>query len=297
MKTKTFLFILMIPSLLLTDCMAQIPNNGFEDWITVGNCMKPVGWYGTNDFSDTTGTYFGITRTTDHYPIDVGSYAIRLENNLSLLPDWAALGITWPGTLSGSDNPSFKIPGHPLTFCCYFKFFPQNNDTMRVFLLLYNAGNEVSSTRFETTVSYAEWTPLCLSIPVYEVADSARIMIAAFYPDGPAIPHGNSVLYIDNLSFDGLVSGIQPGLQNLHKIVVFPNPANDKISLAFDPATTGNYTLSILNVLGQQVFNTMLVHPGFSTSIDISGIEKGLYLMRLSDGATTVFEERIVINR
>ncbi|MEP7129257.1 MAG: T9SS type A sorting domain-containing protein [Chitinophagales bacterium] len=274
--------------------IAQIPNNGFEDWITEGNCMKPQGWYGTNDFSDTSGSNFGVTRSADHYPATVGNYSIRIQNDVSLLPDWSAMGIIWTGDLSGNDNPAFPVSGHPTSFCGYYKFLPQNNDTMRIFLSLYHDGIEVSQTMLETTVSAMEWTSFCLSIPNYEAADSGRIMMASFYPDGNLIPRGNSILYVDNLSFDGLITAVHAPANAAVKISVYPNPATEALTIVLPAIREGQIDLKIYNTSGSQVYVSEISTAASTAVINVSEFAEGVYYIRMMAHDETIFEQHFI---
>jgi hypothetical protein len=271
---------------------AQIPNNGFENWKTVGNCMKPEGWYGTNDFADTTGTYFGITRSTDHYPTSVGSYSIRIESKPALLPAMAAYGICWAGNVNGSDKPSFPVTGHPTSFCGYYKFLPQNNDTMRIFLCLYKNGDEVQQAKIETTVAASVWTSFNVTIPSYTDADSARIMMAAFYPDGAFLPKGNSVLYVDNLSFNNLITGISD-INEKTNISVDPNPANENLVITLPDNTGKQIDMQIFNVNGQQVLSQLIFDN--TSTIDISKLTQGIYFVHATTEEGALYTKKIII--
>jgi hypothetical protein len=188
---------------------AQIPNSGFEEWITACNRTSPVGWYSTNDLCDTMAGYFPITRSTDHFPQSVGSYSIRIANNLSA-QDFAALGVamTTPlDTTDTMDSPLFPISGHPDTLYGYYKFLPQNNDTMNISINLYKSSEWVASGDLSSSKPISEWTlfkiPLLTQMNTpYIDADSARMRISTFNSDKNFNIYGNSVLYIDNLSLN-----------------------------------------------------------------------------------------------
>ncbi len=292
---KKILFLLC--ALTTCNCIAQIPNNGFETWITAGNCMKPSGWYGTNDFSDTSGASFGVTRSADHYPAAVGNYSISIQNNVSLLPDWSALGIIWTGGLAGTDNPAFPVTGHPTSFCGYFKFFPQNNDTMRIFLALYDNGNEVSQISLETNEECWEWTSFCLSIPGYETADSGRIMMAAFYPENNLMPHGNSMLYVDNLSFDGLITSAQSIANDADRFTVFPNPATSVLHINMPFASKESLELKIYDINGRLIYNSEIAPGSSAAVVPLDAFAEGAYFIRITAGNEPVFEQQFMCIR
>ncbi len=186
-------------------------NFGFEKWKDMGSYMEPESFLTLN--SNASGSFYPVKRSTDHYPVSVGQYSIRIESNPSLLPGSDALGLVLQNsgnTLLEGPGPSFAITGHPTSLTGYYKYAPQNSDTMRIQIQLYQNGSGVSYNVFLSTVSVSSWTSFTIPLPPYTSADSGSIMLAAYNANGPPseyIPYGNSVLYIDNLNFDNLITG------------------------------------------------------------------------------------------
>ncbi len=206
MKTPTILLVILIACLL--NLSAQIPNNGFENWSVYGVGMTPDGWWCSNSGMNQGSTYFPVTRSIDHYPFTEGEYSMRIESNPALT-EWAAYGIAWPGGYTGSDFPTFPVSGHPKRLCGYYKFFPQNGDRLNIQWFLYKDGQMVPGGYgiFLSGEAVGNWTPFEIAVydTLYAAADSARISVSSFY--NPLM--GNSVLYIDNLSFDELLTANQ----------------------------------------------------------------------------------------
>lgn len=288
MKLHTPMWLVLLFALISSSVIAQIPNSSFEEWITSGNSMKPKGWYGTNDFTDTMGSYFAITRSTDNFPLSAGSYSVRIQNNVDLLPDWSALGVLWSGGPSGNDYPAFKVSGHPVQFCGYFKFSPLNNDTMRIFLNMYLAGAEVAHAILETSVLHDEWASFCIPITEYDEADSARILLASFYPEGELTPHGNSVLWVDNLSFDSLVTGAEEPISGTKVLRVYPNPADNLISIELYMNAGPPVTLDVFNSLGQIVMTMRFNASAGKEPVNVSKLQPGQYLLRFTEDLQVV---------
>lgn len=275
MKKITFIYAFLLASILMGN--AQIPNNGFENWIPYGNGMLPEGWWSANDSVSYTADYFPISRSTDHYPADVGSYSIRIANNPSLLPAWGAMGIVWTGGWSGNDYPAFPINGHPTALCGYYKFLPQN-DSMRIFICLYQNGVEVTQSELLDPGIVAEWTPFSIPIPGYATADSARIMLTTFDADDFLI-HGNSVLYVDNLSFDTLITSVTSGNNPKSLLNLFPDPAFDFVTFKIDGIIPQGLILNIYNDIGELV-KTEAVKQNHQ-QINIGNLGNGVYLVEI----------------
>lgn len=290
MKPKFVLLTILI--VLTIASRAQIPNSGFEDWNPYGNGMLPSGWWSSNDSVNSAETYFPITRSADHYPDDAGNYSIRIANNTSLLPQWGGIGIAWPGVWEGNNYPSFPITGHPNSFCGYYKFQPQNNDSMRIFIALYNGGSEVVQAELVNAVTVLNWTPFIITIPAYATADSARLMLSSFDADIFQIK-GNSVLYVDNLSFDNLINSI-PGNIDAAAIKLFPNPVADKLTISLARMCDDELTIFIYNAFG--ILSKSLVLRSEQNQIDISELSNGIYFIAM-ESKDISYSQRIIIQK
>ncbi|MEI6695304.1 MAG: T9SS type A sorting domain-containing protein [Bacteroidota bacterium] len=288
MKNVAIIFFVLIEITMKTS--AQIPNNGFENWTSFGNCLEPTGWFSTN-MADTNASYFPVTRSTDHFPASVGSYSIRLESNplLTVPQKW---GMAWPGDVKGSDYPTFHVIGHPSSFCGYYKFFPQNNDTMRIFICLFSGGTEVTQAKITSSATASSWTSFSIPIPSYTNADSARIFLSSFYSDGPLAVQGNSILYVDNLSFDNLITSIQDQTSDYTPISLYPNPASDIVKLKINNSNITDLKLTIYNVMGVLVKTEILRKDNLKiNTVDLSN---GIYLLAIKSKDLTEMQKLII---
>jgi hypothetical protein len=295
MKKLTMIFLLLIALTIKTN--AQIPNNGFENWVTAGKCQVPVGWACINDWMGLTENCFGISRSADHYPANIGSYSIKIENTTSIYPDAGAYGLIWTGdsTGFGTDQPAFPLTAKITSFCGYYKFLPQNGDSLRIFIGLYKNGAEVTQASLISPVSVTVWTPFTIAIPAYTDADSARIMISSFNADNfGQPPHGNSILYIDNLSFDNLITSFTEKASESTFLNFYPNPTTGKFKIQSDQNTSNKINLKIYNLLGEKIFEKSDFNPQSSNEIDLSNSPKGIYLIKINDGENR-YSKKVVI--
>ncbi|MEI8046049.1 MAG: T9SS type A sorting domain-containing protein [Bacteroidota bacterium] len=278
MKRSTL--VLVISIVVAIESPAQIPNGSFENWTSSGICLQPQGWACINDWMGLTENCYSMSRSDDHYPASIGSFSIKIENRAELLPDWGAAGMVWTGdsTGFGTDNPTFPITGHPLSLCGYYKFFPQNGDTMDIHFVFYKNGVEQVQGRLIRATAATVWTSFNIPVsdPNYTEADSARIMMSAFYSDSFTL-HGNSVLYVDNLSFDNLVTSDDKQTMDHSFFSVFPNPSTNYITLNFNKIYNEDIQLEIYNSLGVLV-KTLLVNPN-QPVIHIVDQSKGIYIL------------------
>jgi hypothetical protein len=256
---------------------AQIPNSGFENWNRTGAYMEPEGWATANPYSR--GSYYPVTRSTDHYPAGVGNYSVRLENNILFLTDFAGVGIIMPETLA-APSPVFPVSEHPNSLTGYYKFAPQNNDTMYIQMTLYNNGSDVARASFKTDVAAQNWTSFNVPFDNYTTADMGNMIIAAYNADGPQhLPHGNSVLHVDNLNYNTLISCETGPNENISLISSFPNPASGYITLNIDDVYRDGLKINIYNIRGELAVSETIKQN--QRQIDIGDLSNGIYIVKI----------------
>ena len=289
---KKFTFILTVLIAMTITTYAQIPNSGFENWTTVNGYDTLSGWASTNYFS--TGSFYAVTKSTDHYPATVGNYSLRIENNTALLSNYSGIGIIASHSMS-EQHPAFPITGHPNSLTGYYKFAPQNGDTMRIHIHLFLNGVVVFNGTFTTSTSASSWTSFNLPFTTYTSADSAHITIAAsnFQGNTQAV-HGNSVLYVDNLNFDNLISGISEHDSKNTTFNLYPNPASDIVTLNIDNINNTDLSLNIYNVIGTLVKSETLTQN--NRQINIGDLSNGVYMVTIKSKDFTE-SQRLIIQR
>lgn len=267
---------------------AQIPNNGFESWDSVGAYEEPSGvWQTPNSFC--AGPFYPITKSTDHYPANVGNYSVKIESDTSN-PSGMGVILTNPVSIMGGPMPSFPISGHPTSFCGYYKFFPQNNDTMVIFCQLSLNGTNITWAQITLSDSVTDWTSFNIPFNLYGSADSASLVIAAYQAGPTGVPHGNSVLYVDNLSFDSLITTLPKHNEIASNFELYPNPANDIIT--FDIDGINDFLVNIYNNAGQIVKSQILT--GDQRKINIMDLKSGIYIMEINSGDLKMNKEFII---
>jgi len=289
---KKFTIILTVLIAMTINSNAQIPNNGFENWITVGSYMEPQGWATTNPNS--AGGFYAVTQSTDHYPVNVGSYSVRIENDTSLLFNGSGMGIIMSGDSICEPQPVFPITGHPNSFCGYYKFIPQNNDTLCIGLQLFLGGQSVSGAALITNVAAPNWTPFNVPFMSYVSADGGHITLSPWNAGPISTPYGNSVLYVDNLSFDSLITSVPEQLVNNILFNLYPNPALDIVTLNIDNTNNEDLALNIYNIMGVLVKSEMLKQS--QRQINIRDLSNGIYMITIKSKNLTE-KQKLIIQR
>lgn len=290
---KKCITVLSVLIILTITTNAQIPNSGFENWTTFGSYEEPAEWYTGN--SSSSGSFYPVTKSSDHYPVSVGNYSIKLENQIPLI-NGSSYGFAT--TNYASCSPSFPITGHPTSLCGYYKCFPLNNDTVQIGLMLFQNGIWVAGANLTCTNTVSDWTSFNIPISSYSSADSAYLSIAAFYNDTtcgfPYGPFGNSVLYVDNLSFNNLITSVSEGTSRNFEFNLYPNPASDFVTLNTDFTNNEDLTLNFYNVVGSLIKSEIIKHN--TRQINIAELCDGIYLV-LIKSKDLIGTQRLIIQR
>lgn len=266
---------------------AQIPNSGFEDWTDVGNYQEPNGWATMNGLSGT--SFNSCSRSTDHYPSNIGQYSIRLENNIALTQLTGGYGGVVTDAFNFPFQPAFPLVGNPSSLHGHFKFTSISGDQAWIKLVLFNEGVIVADENYVSEAqSYPNWTPFDILLDNYGDADSATILIFAFYPVGQTDgPNGNSILWVDNLSFDSPITSVTEPLGIGQDFSIYPNPAVGMFTVETNSTIAQGSTIGIYSMLGTLVHSEQLLSN--RQVIDATSLISGAYLVevRSADAVST----------
>jgi len=69
---------------------------------------------------------------------------------------------------------------------------------------------------------------------------------------------------------------------------IFPNPADNHISIQFENQKTTSYTIQIFNVLGKEIYSASENGKRIEHTIATGNFAAGMYLVKISDGKTSV---------
>jgi hypothetical protein len=221
---------------------------------------------------------------------------VRIENNTALIPNWSGMGVIFLGDQIGGGGHPFPITGHPTSLTGYYKYAPLNGDTMYIeIFLISNSSGQVSSGSYTTTTSASNWTPFSIPLSTYTSADSGMMSMSAYYAvDQPPqyIPHGNSVLYIDNLNFDNLISSVPEQTVKKPLFNIYPNPAFEIVTLNIDNRNNADLTLKIYNITGELVRSELLKQN--QQKINIGDLNNGIYMVEINSNEWSGIQKLII---
>ena len=99
----------------------------------------------------------------------------------------------------------------------------------------------------------------------------------------------------NSFSFKTSGVGIETTTLNSSNIKVYPNPSKGKFVLRIETSNSLNIDLSILNLVGQQVYSEAIVINGiFSKELNLTNLPKGIYLLKCEEGKSINIQKLII---
>lgn len=287
---------MIIDDVHFTNTSVGVPNGGFESWLTFPD-EEPDDWFTSNAGLLTNAT-LPVTKTTDKYS---GTFAARIENVIT--PNGIGMGYM----LSGPQGQNGPLPGFPVSernsaFNGYFKFLPQNNDTLTIGILMFESGVQVGGGFFQNFATVNSYTPFSTTI-YYNggytgTPDSATILLLPF--QGGSNPHGNSVLYVDSLTISpALPVGIAESNSAQISISNYPNPFGNYTIINYSILETGPVRIKLFDVTGREVvvlFNGNQTAGSHSMKYDSSNLANGIYQLVIETNNSKL-DRKVVVQK
>jgi len=285
---------LIVDDISLHDVDFMIPNSDFEQWET-SSYDNPEGWMSINYEAFFRGLPIPLTKTTDSHS---GNSAALLQNYI--VGKDTIFGIMSTGDFRNSwANPSFKVEMKPVKFSGFYKFFPENGDTMLVAVQLFKNHMPIGNGGFMAWETVSEYQQFDSEINyfVQEQPDSASIFAVSFWSEDKQLVRGNSKLYLDDLSFEYEVD-----VPAINKPVagfnVFPNPVSSAANIVYTLANDSKVRVELYDVTGKRV--SLIADANQSKGLHILNFKKGeiatgVYNLKLTTDNKT-FNKRILID-
>ncbi len=257
---------------------APVPLNGdFEDWFDYNH--ERIDWWGNH-------TYFGdsliqpiISRSIFEQPND---FAARIKTKLASSGAIISGYISTNNNIFNEEDPDFPVYRRYNSLKGFYKFLPENSDTMEVSVTLFKNGIPIGSGDFRQANTVAEFALFTVNIqynyPLI-VPDSASIKIQAFCRN----PKGESEVIIDKLSFDNpdLTVGIDDNTTNDLNAILYPNPGGDILNILLSDYSNQPLTVEIFSVAGVEVYKKIF-SLGQLFNISTLNFNEGVYFVKLS---------------
>jgi hypothetical protein len=296
------LFTFFAAAFISSAAFAQIPNGGFETWMVMTGYDMPTGWDQLNSMTSSMSTYTCMKGT----PGTVGTSYIKLVSKtvmgMGVMP-----GITCAGALDQSVMtnivPKYGVPStvRPVSLTGSWQYMAYGADQGHISVLLskwniaMSKRDTISYTNYMLPGMAMSWATFTIPLTYMTgaVPDSAIILLSA----SGTTPVNNSYLYVDNLAFAGTVPTGVVTVQNAPATTsIFPNPAINSATVVYTSATSNDINISVTDINGRTVLgmNDNAVKGENKFTINTSGLSKGMYLVKISNGQDTQVKKLII---
>jgi C1A family cysteine protease len=117
------------------------------------------------------------------------------------------------------------------------------------------------------------------------------------YEKDQSVEEGSDCGWIDYVVFPS-INALNTAIvenENKDELMLFPNPTNGAFSILYEGTSSNEVVISILNLLNEVVYESSESwNKGDMINIDLPGVRKGVYLLRLKDGEK-LFIKKVVI--
>lgn len=271
-----------------------LANSDFEQWFSYP-LKSPDEWYYAKYLmvSPLGEENKMVTQTIYAEPDD---YALELKN-ISWAGRWMGGSISVGFDEMFRTGNGFALAGRHEVFNAYYKFLPENNDSLDIYIKLLKNGNEVGWGYFKQGDRVEEFSPLEINLFYNDsiIPDSAYMQISSGSGEGA---NGGSKLIIDKLSFDGFwavttsdTTGIETHTLHQNPLKVYPNPARGKLTIEYDSPVEAAIFVELMDVNG-----TLIKRLNFNSNenkfmVDLSENSSGIYFLK------TISQNRVFVNK
>jgi hypothetical protein len=274
-----------------------LPNGDLESWFT-RTYKDPNGWTTQNILGLSSQSY-PVTDTIDHF---AGNFSCRIMNiNQGA---FYQNGVTSIGPIkNGALKPGIAIFEKDSLLSGYYKYLPKNGDTCTFSAFVFRHDSLIGSGILHTKDTASNWTPFVVPIKYIPgftgTPDSAAILFAAYnWKSASSKPRGNSILQVDEISFNTFVTGIAPAPLPALGLSLAPNPWSDYTVITFESVPGEKTSIQLYTPDGQLVktmANCILPAGPQTITLQRGDLAQGVYFLRFDEGSQVVSQKVVVL--
>lgn len=295
---KKNIFTLIIGSCITVSAFAQIPNNGFENWTSMGSYNDPDNWDQLNSMTSSMSIYTCTKGTPGNPGASYLKLTSKTVSGMGVVPGVAVSGVI--DMVTFKPKSGFAYTQRPLSLTGSWQYMPSGSDQgfVGVYLTKWNTSMNMRDTIAMATQNLTSmmmsWTSFTINLNYMSTAspDSAIIIFSA----SGSTPVNNSAMYIDNLAFSGTATGIKENAANLMNLTIFPNPSNEKVVLNYTLKSTENVVIKISDVTGK-IVNELKPNGVIGNNkqeLNISNLSQGIYTITIQ-GDNSLSSQKLIV--
>jgi len=290
-NSKTLIAVMLLLSASITKAQT-IPNAGFENWSNPNGFNVPNDWGNLNDITSFSSIYTCTKGTPGNPGASYLKLISKIVTGMGVKPGIAVSGVLNENTLTPFSGFAYSL--RPDAFTGKWQYMGNSSNDIgyiKVFLTKWN-----SSVGMHDTIGYASqnlngmvmsWANFSFPF-TYNSTDNPDSCIILLNASGPN-PEAGSYLYVDNLSFSGVLTGVE-NVEATGIFNVFPNPSNQTIQLDLSGLNSKAKQFEIADITGK-VIKTQNSNGSLVQTISIAELDAGNYFLKIYS------ENGIVTNR
>jgi hypothetical protein len=273
MKLCALFFVLFAMALTISG-FAQIPNPGFEDWVTDGDGnYNPAGW--------TTSNFNPIVNVVPTSPGYSGSYAMTVKT--------VDVGVVFPGV--AYVETAYNFSQRPSHFYAYVKSNIVPGDQGLIMIALMKGDSAVAALdsctfKVDTTITQYKYIVFPIAYLNNLIPDSLIVMVASGLLGG----HVGTELTVDDIGFlygstDVLQNENLPGQFELNQN--YPNPFNPATKIRYSVPQSSLVQIKVFDVLGNELetlVNEEKPAGTYELNWNAANLPSGVYFYQISAG-------------
>lgn len=282
MKKSILLFSTFV--IFSTFLFAQIPNNGFENWTTVGTYNVPDNWETMNPTTSLTGTF----TAEKGMPGSPGASYLKLTSktfSATVINGIAVCGKLNPITMLPTSG--FASTLQPVSFKGKWQhmIFGSSQGAVMVTLTKWNSitnSRDIVANANQTLTGMAmSWASF--TIPFSYVSSLVPDSCIIFLKASGSAPSQDDYLWVDDLSFNGSITGLNNMENNISTISTYPNPSTEFINVELNVKKSSQFLFQLVNITGKTVkeINPGEIQGPYKTTILINDLNKGIYFLKI----------------
>lgn len=257
------------------------------------------------DQANGTLTYFKSTATgLEILGVDAGFFDINFNTNSAIVAEWPiTYGYTNDDLAAGAISVNTGSTTLNGTFTATINTTADGTGIVNINNLAYARANclrvkRTQDLEFSILFGAIAGTIKQINYDFYHSSSKYPILtvnyniVNATSPQGPIDQTQSTISVLNDVTV-----GINE--KNINDVIfrAYPNPTKNNVNIHFVLTQTENYTIEVVNTLGQVVKTTTLLNlqPGvYSENIDLSGLTAGVYYVKVSGKKAQGIEKLIV---
>ncbi len=280
MKKQTIIAIALMLTVVISKAQS-VPNGSFETWTNPNGYLVPADWETLNDMTSSASVYTATRggSASDYY-LKLTSQTVT---GMGVMPGIAVSGMLDMGSLNALSG--FPFAFRPTTFTGKWQYMGNSSNDIgyiKVFLTKWNSSmgmrDTVGFTSQNLNGMVMSWANFSFPF-TYNNTDVPDTCIIILNASG-SNPEAGSYLYVDNLSFSGIITGVE-NTEITGTFRIYPNPSNQEIQIDLSGLKSTAQQFEITDLTGR-VIVTKQSNGSLLQTISISELPAGNYLLRIT---------------